>query len=450
MGCVIFNLSLNTPAMKLNATEKINRRKFLESSGATIAGGAMVLNMGLPNVIAAGSSANTLRVGLIGCGGRGSGAAAEALQADPDVVLTAMGDVFSDRLEESYAALLEEVGSKVKVDKANRFVGFDAYRKVIDSGVDVVILATPPGFRPDHLMAAVDAGKHVFCEKPVAVDAPGVRKVLEASRKAKAKKLSLVSGFTFRYDYSKRALFEKVLGGSIGDVVSVSSTRNGGDLWYHPRQPSWTDMEYQMRNWYYQNWLSGDYLVEMIVHSIDLMRWATGDTLPARATGTGGRQVRVDEKYGNIYDHFAIEYEYDNGVRAFSFSRQHPGCSNRNSVEIAGTAGNAYINMGTSAHEITGKNKWIYQGEKNNPYQTQHDELFASIRNGKPMNDGELMANSTMAAILGRMVAYGGQTLSWNEAINSNQTLGPAINDYTWDFRFKGPGVAVPGITKVL
>ncbi|MEO5978297.1 MAG: Gfo/Idh/MocA family oxidoreductase [Chryseolinea sp.] len=435
--------------MKIRNHETINRRKFLISSGAA-AGSALAFNSSLANDNHGSSSTNTLRVGLIGCGGRGTGAAAQALQADPDVVLTAMGDAFADRLDESYDALLKEVPKKLKVEKANRFVGFDAYRKVIDSGVDVVILATPPGFRPDHLVAAINANKHVFCEKPVAVDAPGIRKVLEAAKNAKIKKLSLVSGFTFRYDYSKRALFEHISNGAIGDVVSISSTRNGGDLWYNPRQAPWTDMEYQMRNWYYQNWLSGDYLVEMIVHSLDLMQWAMGDKLPETATASGGRQVRVDPKFGNIYDHFAIEYVYANGVRGFSFSRQQPGCSNRNSVEIVGSLGNARANMGESAHEITGKNKWIYEGAKNNPYQTQHDELFASIRNSKPMNDGERMANSTMVAILGRMAAYSGQTLSWEEAINSNQNLGPAFEDYAWDFKYKSPDIAIPGVTKVI
>ncbi len=432
--------------MKQNQADKINRRGFLKSSGAAVIGSTFV---SLPTSGFA-SDASTLKVGLIGCGGRGTGAAAQALQADSNVFLTAMGDVFEDRLEESYKALTEEVPTKLKVEKATKFVGFDAYQKVIDSGVDVVLLATPPGFRPQHLMAAINAGKHVFCEKPVAVDAAGVRKVLEAAKKAKDKKLSLVSGFTFRYDYSKRALFDKIRQGAIGEIVSVSSTRNGGDLWYHPRQASWTDMEYQMRNWYYQNWLSGDYLVEMIVHSLDLMMWAVDDKLPLKATGTGGRQVRVDPKYGNIYDHFAIEFEFANNVRGFSFSRQQPGCSNRNSIEIAGTIGNAYANMGESAHSITGKNKWVYEGEKNNPYQTQHDEFFASIRNAKPMNDGERMANSTMVAILGRMVAYSGQTLSWDDAINSNQTLGPADDEYNWNFKYAGPPIAIPGITKVL
>lgn len=419
----------------------------MKSTGAVVLGGALPLHSALAKPV--GPSANTLKVGLIGCGGRGTGAAAQALAADPNVVLTAMGDVFADHLESSYKAIVEEQGPKVKVDKANKFVGFDAYRKVIDSGVDVVILTTPPAFRPQHLAAAIDAGKHVFCEKPVAVDAPGVREVLEAAKKAKAKDLSLVSGFTFRYDYPKRALFQKVLSGAIGEVRSVSSTRNGGTLWYKERQPGWTDMEYQLRNWYYQNWLSGDYLVEMIVHGLDMMTWALGDKLPLKATGAGGRQVRVEPKWGNIYDHFAIEYEYGNDLRAFSFSRQQSGCSNRNTVEIMGSEGSAIVNAGAGGR-IIGKEKWEYKGEENNPYQTQHDELFASIRKNKPMNDGVLMANSTMVAILGRMVAYSGQTITWDEAINSNQRLGPAPDKYSWDLKFTGPAVAIPGVTKVL
>lgn len=426
-----------------------HRRTFLKSTGTALVGSTLAFNIGFPKEAFA-ANANTLKVGLIGCGGRGAGAAAQAIAADPDCVLTAMGDAFSDRLEEAYKALVEIDPKKVKVDPANKFVGFDAYKKVIDSGVDVVLLATPPAFRPDHLKAAIEAGKHVFCEKPVAVDAPGLRKVMAAAKQAKEKNLSLVSGFTFRYDQPKRAFFEKVLGGAIGEVTAVSSTRNGGDLWYKPRQPEWTDMEYQLRNWYYENWLSGDYIVEMIVHSLDLMSWAMGDKLPVRATGTGGRQARVDKMWGNIYDHFAIEYEFANGVRGFSFSRQQPGCSNRNTLEIAGTLGQANVNMYGGKHEITGKNKWTYEGEKGDPYQTQHNELFASIRNHKPMNDGQIMVNSTMLAIMGRMVAYSGQTLSWDDAFNSNQVLGPAFEQYAWDLKFDPPAVAVPGVTKVL
>ncbi|MGB4400290.1 MAG: Gfo/Idh/MocA family oxidoreductase [Daejeonella sp.] len=426
-----------------------NRRAFIRTTSAAVIGSTLAFDLGFPGYAFA-ENKNTLKVGLIGCGGRGTGAAIQALTADPDVVITAMGDVFSDRLEEAYTAISQVFPEKTKVDKASKFTGFDAYKKVIESGVDVVILTTPPSFRPDHLTAAIEAGKHVFCEKPVAVDAPGVRKVIEAAKKAKEKNLSLVSGFTFRFDFAKRALFKKVLNGEIGKVMTVSSTRNGGELWYKPRQAGWTDMEYQMRNWYYYNWLSGDYIVEMIVHSLDMMTWAMGDKMPLRATGSGGRQVRVDKKYGNIYDHFAIEYEYENGARGFSFSRQQPGCSTRNSVEVAGTEGNAVVNLGRGLHEITGKNKWVYDGEKNNPYQTQHDELFASIRNGKPVNEGDMMANSTMLAIFSRMVAYSGKTLTWEEAFNSQQVLGPPNDLFSWDYKYNSPDPAIPGVTKVL
>lgn len=427
---------------------RTNRRLFLKSTGAAVIGSTLPFASATARPFA-GSVANTLKVGLIGCGGRGTGAAAQALAADPDVELTAMGDVFSDHLEASYAAIMEEQPRKVKVEKSKKFVGFDAYKRVIESGVDVVILATPPAFRPEHLMAAVNAGKHVFCEKPVAVDAPGVRKVLEAAKKAKEKNLSLVSGFTFRYSEPKRAFFGRVLDGSIGEIKTVSSTRNGGELWYKPREAGWTDMEYQMRNWYYQNWLSGDYIVEMIVHSLDMMSWAMGDKMPIKATGTGGRQARVDPKFGNIYDHFAIEYEYENGARGFSFSRQQQGCSNRNTVEVYGTEGNGFVNAGRDVR-LTGKTNWKYEGEVNDPYQTQHNELFASIRKSRPMSDGQMMANSTMLAILSRMVGYSGQTITWEEAMNSNQTLGPSHEQYSWDLKYKGPDIAVPGVTKVL
>ncbi|CAN5493539.1 Gfo/Idh/MocA family oxidoreductase [soil metagenome] len=435
--------------MKINKSNpgKTDRRTFLKSTGAAVIGGATALNLGF-SMPTFGRSNNILKVGLIGCGGRGTGAANEALTADPEVVLTAMADVFPDHLDQSYQNLLKIHPEKVKVNKENRFVGFDAYKKVIESDVDVVILTTPPGFRPEHLVAAVDAGKHIFCEKPMAVDAPGVRKVLEAAKKAKEKNLSLVSGFTFRYDFAKRALFEKVLNGEIGEIKTISAVRNLGDLWYKPRQAEWTDMEYKLRNWYYYNWLSGDFIVEMIVHGLDLMSWAMGDKMPLLATGTGGRQSRVAEKWGNIYDHFAVDYEYENEVRGFNFCRQQAGCSTRNSLEIAVTEGNVFIDG--DRHEITGKNKWRYRGEKNNPYQTQHDELFASIRESKPIYDGERMVNSTMLAILGRMVAYSGQTITWDEAFNSNQVLGPEFNQYSWDLQYPGPGVAIPGVTRVL
>ncbi len=424
---------------------KPNRRKFIQYTGALI--GGVALDVGATNSAFA-SGNNTLKIGLIGCGGRGAGAASQALAADPDTILTAMGDAFTDRLDESYAALLELYPNRVKVDKKNKFVGFDAYQKVIDSGVDVVLLTTPPAFRPDHMAAAVDAGKHTFCEKPVAVDAPGIRKVLAAAKKAKEKNLSVVSGFCFRYDFPKRAFFEKVLKGEIGEIRTVSTLRNGGPLWSKAKQPGWTDMEYRLRNWLYYTWLSGDFITEMMVHSLDMMSWAMGDKPPLKATGTGGRQVRIEEVYGNVYDHFAVEYEYENGVRGYHFSRQQDGCSNLSKVEIAGTLGQAVIG-GANGHEIMGNTKWTYQGEVNDMYQTEHNELFASIRKSKPMNDGEWMARSSMLGILGRMAAYSGQTITWEEAMNSNQVLGPAIDQYTWELKWPVAEVAMPGITKL-
>jgi predicted dehydrogenase len=429
--------------------ETTDRRSFLRTSGLVALGSTLAYQSGFAAQILTGASKAQIKVGLIGCGGRGTGAAAQALQADPGVVITALGDVFEDRLEEAHAALLEVSKDRVKVDKKNRFIGFDAYQKVIDSGVDVVLLTTPPNFRPDHLTAAINAGKHIFCEKPVAVDAPGVRKVLAAAKKAKEKNLSIVSGFCFRYDANNRKAFGKVLSGDVGEIRSVSTFRNGGGLWSKPRQPGWTDMTFQLRNWYYYNWLSGDFIVEQAVHSIDMMQWAMGDRLPVKATGTGGRQARVDPIYGNVYDHFAIEYEYADGAKGYHFCRQQEGTSGRNSVDVMGADGSAFFAIGNK-YEITGKNKWQGGAERNNMYQTQHNELFAAIRSGKPVNDGEWMANSSMLAVLGRMVGYSGQTITWDQAFNSNHELGPKIDEYTWDLKWKTAPVAIPGVTKVV
>lgn len=426
-----------------------NRRTFLKSTGTAVIG-STVLPMGFSIRQGFAARREPLKVGLIGCGGRGTGAAAQALKADKDAELTCMADIFSDYLEESYQSLKKINPEQVKVTDAQKFVGFDAYQKVLDAGVDVVILTTPPAFRPAHFKAAVDAGKHVFCEKPVAVDAPGVRSVLASAKKAKEKGLSVVSGFTFRYDFPKRALFGRILDGEIGDVTTVFTARNGGGLWYKPRQDNWTEMEYQLRNWYYYDWLSGDYIVEMMVHSLDMMSWALGDRLPIQATGSGGRQSRTESQWGNIYDHFAIEYEYENNIKGVHFSRQQKGCSNMNKVDIAGTEGFASVDVGKRIHATMGSERWDYKGESNNPYETQHEELFASIRAGQPMNEGELMANSTMLAILGRMVGYSGQTITWEQAMNSEHKLGPAADDYRWDLVVEVPPIAVPGITKVV
>ena len=422
----------------------LNRRTFLKSTGTTVIGSAAALSLGFPN-LAFAKSDNTLKVGLVGCGGRGTGAAMQALSADPNVVLYAMADIFQDRIDGALGALTKIHGKKVQVDKSRQFIGFDAYQKVIDS-VDVVLLATTPVFRPTQFAACVEAGKHIFYEKPVAIDAPGVRKIKAAAEEARKKNLSILCGLCFRYDFPKQALYGKVLDGEIGDIKVVSSIRYGGP-WHEPvRQPGWTDMEYQIRFWYYQNWLSGDFNVEQFVHSMDMISWVLGDKVPVRAIGSGGRQERTDPKYGNIYDHFATSFEYENGIRAFANTRQQKGTSGKNSVEVFGSSGNAYY--GGNVHKITGAKEWQYEGEKNNMYQTEHNVLFDSIRHGKGINDGERAANSTMMAILQRMVGYSGKTITWDEAINSDKTLGP--KEYSRDLKYVGPGVAIPGITKVL
>ena len=428
-----------------NKSSRRNRRSFLKETGMAVIGSSVGFNIAYakPKI---DLNEKTLRVGLIGCGGRGTGAAGQALSADPNVVLTAMADVFPDRLSGSLQAIKELHPEKVMVDEEHQFIGFDGYKQLINSEVDVVLLATPPAFRPDHLMAAVDAGKHVFAEKPMAVDAPGVRKVLSAAKKAKEKQLSLTSGFCLRYNNEKRAFFNKILQGDIGEVQSMNSTRYGGELWYKPRQPEWTQMEYQLRNWYYYDWLSGDFVVEMHVHNIDLMSWAMGNRMPVSAVGIGGRQVRTDPKYGNIYDHLAVEFEYENGARGYHFGRQFNGCSSKQILDIVGSKGTANINQ-RGQHKI---GSWRYEGEQNNHYQTEHDELFAAIRKGTPTNDGEWMANTTMMGIISRMVSYSGQTISWEEAINSEKTIGPSIDQYSWDLEWPDGEVAVPGTTQVL
>ena len=423
------------------------RRSFLKKSGIAIIGTSLV------NPVSAfstrGSKDSVLRVGLIGCGGRGTGATAQALQADPNVVLTAMGDVFQDRLDLAHQELLKIHPTKIKVDAAHKFIGFDAYLKVIASDVDVVILTTPPAFRPDHLIAATSAGKHVFCEKPVAVDMPGIHKVLEAAKIAKAKNLSLVSGFCFRHDYANQAVFGRVLKGDIGDIRAITTFRHGGEAWYFDRKPDWTQMTYEMRNWYYYNWLSGDFIVEQAVHSLDMMSWAMGDVMPISATGHGGRQSRVDPKYGNIYDHFSVEFTYPNGAKGYHFTRQQADTSHQNSVEVFGSEGTAMVQIGRQ-YDIKGKNNWSFEGERNDMFQTEHDELLKSIRNGMPMNDGVKMANSTMLAIWGRLVGYTGQTITLEEVLNSTEVLGPKIGEYDWDFVWKTPPIAIPGKTKII
>lgn len=420
-----------------------SRRTFLKTVGTA----AAILPIAHQLGFSGGPSLarrTTLKIGLIGCGGRGTGAAAQALRADPDVQLVAMGDIFEDQLAAAYDALMKIEPDKVKVKNRNKFVGFDAYKKVIDAGVDVVLLATPPVFRPLHMEAAVAADKHIFCEKPVAIDPPGVRRVLEAVRKSKEKNLAVVSGFCFRYANPNRAVFGRVQAGAIGDVVSLSSFRYGGDLSLKPRQRGWSDLEFQLRNWFYYSWMSGDLVVEQAVHSLDMMSWVMGDVPPEKAIGSGGRQVRIDEEKGNVFDHFALELTYPDGVKGYHFARQQTGTTNRNSVDVVGTGGKMAVEIG-NRYEILSSQPWKFNGPNNNMYQTEHDELFASIRSGTPINDGEWMTNSTMVGILGTLAAYSGTEVTWERALNSDMTFGPHPEEFHMDMGAQSIPVAKPG-----
>ncbi|MEK6237933.1 MAG: Gfo/Idh/MocA family oxidoreductase, partial [Planctomycetales bacterium] len=330
----------NNPRRQDPSPQDPSRREFMKkSTAAALSGGALAsLSVG---VHAAGD--DLLRVGLVGCGGRGTGAARQALSADKNVKLVAMGDAFSDRLEGSLSTLKrrEEIAGKIDVPAERRFVGFDAYRKVIESGVDVVLLATPPHFRPIHLKAAVDAGKHVFAEKPVAVDAQGIRSVLQTCEEAKKKELCVVSGLCLRSSHPLRATMQRIHDGDIGDVHTLQANDYRGGIWVRPREDDQTDMQYQMRNWYYFTWLSGDFNVEQHVHYLDVCAWAMNNEYPVKAMGLGGRQVRVSEEHGVIYDHFSIVYEYANGTKLFSNCRQIPGCKSNLSASAVGSRGTA-------------------------------------------------------------------------------------------------------------
>jgi myo-inositol 2-dehydrogenase/D-chiro-inositol 1-dehydrogenase len=453
-GSQAFDSIMNENRSVLRPT---TRRHFLQTSSTAMVGGLMVAGLpSLPRAFAANT--DTLKLGVIGCGGRGSGAVTEALAADANVVLTAMGDAFADRLQGSLAGLRESkkinpktnqpIGSQVKVDPDHCFTGFDAYQKVLNSGGDVVILATPPGFRPQHLEAAVAAGKHIFCEKPMATDVPGVRSVIATVELAKKKSLALVAGFCWRYNLAERAGFQKIHEGAIGDIRAVYSTYNTGSLWCFPRRPEWTDMEWHMRNWYYFTWLSGDHIVEQAVHSIDKIAWAMKDQPPVRALAHGGRQVRTGPEFGHIFDHFSVVYDYADGAKGFLFCRQQDSCSNDTSDTIMGAKGVARVLGFRGPPEIKGETDWRYEGPRPDMYQVEHDELFASIRAGKPINDGSRMVQSTQMAILGRMAGYTGQSITWEEALKSKEDLHPA--NYDWNQPMPVPPVAMPGKTKFI
>ena len=428
-------------------SNQTNRREFLKTSvaaGAALSAPAIIS----ANLFAAANS-DTLRIGLVGCGGRGSGAAEQALNADKNVVLTAMGDAFPEQIQSSLGELQKKHPDRVKVTPEKRFSGLDAYQKVIESGVDVVLLCSPPGFRPVHLQAAVAAGKHVFCEKPMATDAPGVRSVIESVKLSKEKKLSLVAGFCWRYEGARREFYQRIHDGAIGDIRAIYANYYTGPVKPMPpasaRPAGMGDLEWQMRNWYNFVWLSGDGLVEQACHSIDKIAWGLKDATPLKAVAVGGRSTPNNQ--GNIFDHMFITYEFPNNVRAFMGQRQTGNCHGENSDYLMGEDGFAKI-PGWAEPRIQGKVNWKYSGPKTDMYQQEHNELFAGIRSGKFLNDGDRMAHSTMMAIMGRMAAYTGQEVTWEDALNSKEQLVPAQLDWKMSLNF--PPLATPGTTKLI
>ncbi|HPY30962.1 MAG TPA: Gfo/Idh/MocA family oxidoreductase [Verrucomicrobiota bacterium] len=423
-----------------------SRRQFLKTSA--VASAALAMPAILSRNAGAAENGETLRIGLIGCGGRGTGAASQALQADPNTVLVALADAFPEPVAKSLDSLQKQkaIADRVKVPPEKQFVGLDAYQKLIDSGVDVVLQGAPPGFRPAHVRAAVIAGKHQFVEKPIATDAVGVRSVLESARMAAEKKLAWVAGLCWRYDTARREFFQQIHSGAIGDIRAIYATYLTGPVKPMPpasqRPAGMGDVEWQLRHWYNFVWVCGDGLVEQAVHSVDKVMWAMQDVPPLKAVASGGRQTPNNE--GNIFDHINVVYEWEGGVRAFLGQRQISGCFNENSDFLMGSTGQGIIDG--RGPRITGAQTWRFRGQPNNMYQTEHDELFASIRSGKPINDGIWEANSTLAGIMGRMAAYTGQEITWEMMQNSQEQLVPETLD--WKTPLPVAPMAMPGRTK--
>lgn len=415
----------------MNTPRGNSRRDFVKHS-SLIAGGLIAAPL-LSKANYFSGADDTIKIALIGCGGRGTGAAAQALQTKQNVKLVAMADAFRDNLDSCYNAITADdlsevtgqqgnVKNKIDVPEENKFVGFGAYKKAIPLA-DVVILTTPPGFRPSHFEEAVGQNKHVFMEKPVATDPAGIQQVLKAAELARQKKLNVVVGLQRHYQNSYRELFKRK--SMIGDIVSAQAWWNNDGVWVRKRQYNQTEMEYQMRNWYYFNWLCGDHITEQHIHNIDVINWFKGG-YPVSAQGMGGREVRKGKDHGEIFDHHYVEFTYADGSILNSQCRHIPGTMAKVDELLIGTKGRIFCE---AARIADGKGKILYQFDKkeeNNPYQTEHDDLFAAIAKGEyRFADAENGAKSTMTAILGRMATYSGQIIEWDKAINSGINLQP-------------------------
>ena len=419
-----------------------SRRDFLKASAAA----SVASTLGASSVFAAGGE--KIKVGMIGCGGRATGAMINCLDADPAVEVVAMHDLFQDRVESSLNRIKKHAAKtpgRVKVTPDTMFTGFDGYKKLLAiDDIDIVITATPPHFRPMHLKAIIESGKHCFMEKPVAVDPVGVRSVIASSNLAKTKGLAIVAGTQRRHQKHYIEMIKRIHNGDIGELVGGQCYWNSGTLWTKKQTEGMSDMEWQIRNWLYFTWLSGDHIVEQHVHNIDVVNWAF-DAVPAKVMGMGGREVRTGKIHGNIFDHFAIEFEYPNGARVMSMCRQTRGCANRVSERVVGTKGVANSSSGSA--KISGANA-VNLGGSPNPYVQEHKDLIASIRAGKPLNEGERVAMSTLCAIAGRMSAYTGREMKLDWALKrSKLDLSPKKYEFG---PMEIPEVAVPGQTPLV
>tara|TARA_R110002096_G_scaffold142273_1_gene297461 strand:+ start:1589 stop:2908 length:1320 start_codon:yes stop_codon:yes gene_type:complete len=431
------------------------RRNFIKTS-AIITGGAMLSPLTLSGAYAAGDDA--IKIAVIGCGGRGTGAVFQAFETGQNIKLVAMADAFKDRLDQSYERILKKYGKdKVVVSEEQKFVGFDGYKHAMKEA-DVVIIATPPGFRPDHFEEAVRLEKQIFMEKPVATDAIGIRRILAAAKTAKAKKLNVVVGLQRHYQDNYIQTIDRIHNGEIGDIIGGQVFWNDGGVWVRERQPGQTEMEYQMRNWYYFNWLCGDHITEQHVHNLDVANWVK-NSYPVKAEGTGGRTVRRGKENGEIFDHHVVLFTYEDGTVIHSECRHFPGAHNRVDESFQGTKGKAYMNAGHVGKltDLKGNSLYDHDGAGNaNPYQVEHDKLFDAVVKGEyKYADAENAAKSTMTSILGRYATYSGKPVTWDEGINSNVNLRP--DKLAWDALPKVlPNedgfypYAIPGQTKVV
>ncbi|SMO62275.1 Gfo/Idh/MocA family protein [Fodinibius sediminis] len=436
--------------------KNISRKDFVKAS--SLAAGGLMLGSLPFSARAKSAGAATLKIALVGCGGRGTGAARQALSTGDGVQLVAMADAFRDRLDDSYETLTKvfaDEKEKLNVPEEHKFTGFEGYKDAI-SLADVVILATPPGFRPYHFEEAIDAGKHVFMEKPLATDAPGVRKVLEVGKKADEKGLNVVVGLQRHYQNSYREAVKRIDDGAVGNIVSGQVYWNSAGVWVRPRKPHQNEMEYQMRNWYYFVWLCGDHIMEQHIHNIDVANWLIGE-YPISAQGMGGREVRTGRDHGQIFDHHFVEFTYPSGAVIASQCRHQPDTMNRVAESFQTTRGSIHTSGDTAVLKSwDGETLYDHDGEGDpNPYQQEHDELFAAIRNGDHINNTEYGAKSTMTALMGRMATYSGKVINWEEALNSQKSVMP--EEYGWEATppvvpnedGKYP-VPVPGQTEVL